>query len=126
MKLIITESQFNKLILEKDNNDFSFDKETVLAFAKIIGLTLKGQNEFSASRAIKNKNTISTILSVLKDPNKREEMVKDLETKGLSMANDVIVKNSEKIISNFNKHAEEVGIDDRLTLKMLLNNVLRK
>jgi hypothetical protein len=128
MKLIITESQYNRLFLkeEKESDNFSFDKETVMAFAKVIGLPLKGQNEFSANRAVNNKDTISMILSILKDANKREEMVKDLESKGLSNANDFIVKNSEKIITNFNKHAEEVGLDERLTLKLLLNNVLRK
>jgi hypothetical protein len=128
MKLIITESQYNRLFLKEENesNDFSFDKETVIAFAKVIGLPLKGQNEFSANRAVNNKDTISMILSILKDANKREEMVKDLESKGLSNANDFIVKNSEKIIINFNKHAEEVGLKDKLTLNILLNNVLRK
>ena len=51
MKIKITESQYNRLFLKEEKEiNFNFDIDTILGFAKLIGLPLKGQNEFLANK----------------------------------------------------------------------------
>ena len=62
MKLIITETQYNRLFLNEEKEvSFNFDNDTILAFGKLIGLPMKGQNGFLADRALDNQEVLSKI-----------------------------------------------------------------
>jgi hypothetical protein len=125
-RLIITETQYQKILMyeEAKTPEFSHSKEVLLAFATIIGCKLKGQNKFSASRALKRKKVLSDILNILKDPNKESELLADLESKGMYQPSDKLIVKSEDIVNKFNQYANEVGLTEKMTLSDLLNSVL--
>lgn len=123
MKIIITESQYNRLLLNEGNEpQFNFDSDTILGFAKLIGLPLKGQNEFLANKALSNKDVLSNIHSIMTSAEDKQNMIDDLENKGMNGAESKLHDNIETIVSNFNKHSK----DKQLNIDTVLNQILRK
>ena len=123
MKIIITESQYNRLFLnENKDTQFNFDSDTILAFAKLIGLPLKGQNKFLADKAIDNKDVLSKIHGIMTSAESKQNMIDDLENKGMNGAESKLHDNIETIVSNFNKYSK----DKQLNLDNVLNKILRK
>ena len=123
MKIIITESQYNRLFLNEEKEvHFNYDVDTILAFAKLIGLPLKGQNEFLANKALGNKDVLSNIHSIMTSAEAKQNMINDLENKGMNGAESKLHDNIETIVSNFNKHSK----DKQLNLDTVLNRILRK
>lgn len=123
MKIIITESQYNRLFLNEEKEvQFNYDVDTILAFAKLIGLPLKGQNEFLADKAIDNKDVLSKIHGIMTSAESKQNMIDDLENKGMNGAESKLHDNIETIVSNFNKHSK----DKQLNLDTVLNRILRK
>ena len=127
MKLIITESQYNRLFLKEEKEvNFNYDGDTILAFGKLIGLPYKGQNSFLADRAIKNKNVLSTIYNIMNSADSKQNMIDDLNNKGMTDADNKLHDNIETIVKNFNSIAKENGFDKSLNLNVVLNKILRK
>jgi hypothetical protein len=134
-KIKITLEQYNKIIAhekdtrllkESENSDFQNTNDVLLGFAKIIGANLTGQNEFIANEALKNKSIMLKIKNIIIDVNEREKMIDDLSKKGLKDANDKIVKSLDKIVSNYNKYANQNKIEDKLNVGEVINKVLKK
>lgn len=123
MKIRITESQYNRLLLKEEKEvQFNFDVDTILGFAKLIGLPLKGQNEFLANRALDNETVLNKIYSIMNNVDKKNEMIDDLNNKGMVDAEKKLHNNIETIVTNFNKYSK--GKD--LKLDLILNKILRK
>jgi hypothetical protein len=123
MKIIITESQYNRLLLNEDKEPkFNFDSDTILGFAKLIGLPLRGQNKFLADKTIENKDVLSKIHTVMTSAEIKQNMIDDLENKGMGGADKKLHDNIETIVLNFNKHSK----DKQLNLDTVLNQILRK
>jgi hypothetical protein len=123
MKIRITESQYNRLILKEEKEiSFNFDNDTILAFGKLIGLPMKGQNDFLANKALNNQDILSNIYSIMSNVDEKNKMIDDLNNKGMEDSNKKLNDNIEKIVNNFNKYStgKELKIDD------VLNKILRK
>jgi len=127
MKLIITESQYNRIFLTEEKElNFNYDNDTILAFGKMIGLDFKGQNGFLADRALKNKNVLSTIYDIMNNAERKKNIIDDLNNKGMKNSDKKLHDNIEKIVNNFNTHAKENGFEKTLNLDIVLNKLLRK
>ena len=127
MKIRITESQYNRLLLKEEKEiNFNYDVDTVLGFAKLIDLPLKGQNEFLANKALKNKEVLSKIYSIMNNVEKKENMIDDLINKGMKNPDKKIISNIDKIINKFNECSKDCGFDKTLELTKVMNKILRK
>jgi len=123
MKIIITESQYNRLFLKEEKEvQFNYDVDTILAFAKLIGLPLKGQNEFLANKALGNKDVLSNIYSIMTSAEAKQNIIDDLENKGMNGAESKLHDNIETIINNFNRYSKK----NQLNVDSVLNKILRK
>ena len=123
MKIIITESQYNRLFLKEEKEvQFKYDVDTILAFAKLIGLPLKGQNEFLANKALSNEDILSNIRSIMTNVDAKQNMIDDLENKGMNGAESKLHDNIETIINNFNRYSKK----NQLNVDSVLNKILRK
>ena len=127
MKIKITESQYNRLLLNEEKEiQFNYDVDTILGFAKLINLPLKGQNEFLANKALKNKEVLSKIHTIMNSVDKKEEIIDDLINKGMKNPDKKIISNIEKIINKFNDCSKDCGFDKTLELTKVMNKFLRK
>ena len=123
MKLIITETQYNRLFLNEEKEvSFNFDNDTILAFGKLIGLPMKGQNGFLADRALDNQEVLSKIYSIMTNVDEKNKIIDDLGNKGMVDSDKKLHDNIELIVKNFNKHSK----DKQLNLDIVLNKILRK
>ena len=123
MKIRITESQYNRLLLSEEKEvNFNFDVDTILGFAKLIGLSLKGQNEFLAKRALDNEAVLTKIYSIMTNVDKKNEIIDDLNNKGMVDADKKLHDNIETVVSNFNKYSK----GKELKMDSVLNKILRK
>jgi hypothetical protein len=123
---ILIHEQKERLVVENKEVSFNHDKLTLMGFAKILGLNLTKQNKIDADKATNSTQVMSNIKSIISDPKKREELIEDLETKGMVEPHKKMVTNYQKIVSNFNQYAKALGMEDELTESGLLNNILRK
>jgi hypothetical protein len=87
---------------------------------------LTKQNKIDADKATNSTQVMSNIKTIISDPKKREELIQDLETKGMIEPHKKMITNYQKIVSNFNQYAKALGMEDELTESGLLNNILRK
>jgi hypothetical protein len=123
MKIRITESQYNRLLLNEEKEvSFNFDNDTILAFGKLIGLPMKGQNDFLANRALGSKDVLSKIYSIMLNLDEKNKIIDDLNNKGMVDSEKKFHDNIEKIVSNFNEYSK----DKELKLDDVLNKILRK
>ena len=123
MKIRITESQYNRLFLNEEKEvSFNFDNDTILAFGKLIGLPMKGQNGFLADRALKNQDVLSKIYSIMSNVDEKNKMIDDLDNKGMKDSDKKLHDNIEKIVNSFNNHSTE----KQLKIDVVLNKILRK
>ncbi len=123
MKIRITESQYNRLFLKEEKDvSFNFDNDTILGFGKLIGLPMKGQNEFLANKALKNQDVLSKIYFIMTNIDDKNKMIDDLGNKGMKDSEKKLHDNIEKIVSNFNNHSTE----KQLNMDIVLNKILRK
>jgi hypothetical protein len=123
---ILIHEQKERMLVEDKDVSFNHDKLTLMGFAKILGLNLTKQNKIDADKATNSIQVMSNIKTIISDPKKREELIQDLENKGMVEPHKKIVTNYQKIVSNFNQYAKALGMEDELTESGLLNNILRK
>jgi hypothetical protein len=123
---ILIHEQKERMLVEDKEISFNHDKLTLMGFAKILGLSLTKQNKIDADKATNSTQVMSNIKTIISDPKKREELIQDLETKGMIEPHKKMITNYQKIVSNFNQYAKSLGMEDELTESGLLNNILRK
>lgn len=128
-KIRITTEQYNKILLHEQNNRINFlnklnegNKEVVLAVSKLMGLNLSGLNKEMAEKALNNKSVMGEILSTFEDENKINDLISNLEEKGMKNAKEKLSTKAKDIINNYNKISEENKIGLKLGI-FIMNNL---
>ena len=132
-KLIITEEQYNRLVLNEQNNRLLTENEQtlntsndiLLGFAKIMGVNLTGFNQHKADNIVKDSKKMLELKKIIQNNDKRQELVNDLTSKGMIEPNDKILTKAEDISNNYNKISNENGFDYNIEFKDLINNLLK-
>ena len=125
MKLKITQKQLDTIILNEQNSRLNIltetTKEVVLSIAMLAGVKLSGQNEFVAKNALKDTKIMSEVKDTLEDDDKINDLVDSMVDKGMKDPKNMLFKNADKIISNFNKNASGENIKQKLDFLSLKN-----
>ena len=128
-KIRITTEQYNKILLHEQNNRINSlnklnegNKEVVLAVSKLMGLNLSGLNKEIAEKALNNKSVMGEILSTFEDENKINDLISNLEEKGMKNAKEKLSTKAKDIINNYNKISEENKIGLKLGI-FIMNNL---
>lgn len=125
MKLKITQKQLDTIILNEQNSRLNIltetTKEVVLSIAMLAGVKLSGQNEFVAKNALKDAKIMSEVKDTLEDDDKINDFVDSMVDKGMKDPKNMLFKNADKIISNFNKNASGENIKQKLDFLSLKN-----
>lgn len=125
MKLKITQKQLDTIILNEQNSRLNIltetTKEVVLSIAMLAGVKLSGQNEFVAKNALKDAKIMSEVKDTLEDDDKINDLVDSMVDKGMKDPKNMLFKNADKIISNFNKNASGKNIKQKLDFLSLKN-----
>jgi hypothetical protein len=128
-KIRITTEQYNKILLHEQNNRLNSskklnegNKEVVLAVSKLMGLNLSGLNKEIAEKALNNKSVMGEILSTFEDENKINDLISNLEEKGMKNAKEKLSTKAKDIINNYNKISEENKIGLKLGI-FIMNNL---
>jgi hypothetical protein len=125
MKLKITQKQLDTIILNEQKNRLNIltetTKEVVLSIAMLAGIKLSGQNEFVAKNALKDAKIMSEVKDTLEDDVKINDLVDSMVDKGMKDPKNMLFKNADKIISNFNKNASGENIKQKLDFLSLKN-----
>lgn len=125
MKLKITQKQLDAIILNEQNSRLNIltetTKEVVLSIAMLAGVKLSGQNEFVAKNALKDAKIMSEVKDTLEDDDKINDLVDSMVDKGMKDPKNMLFKNADKIISNFNKNASGENIKQKLDFLSLKN-----
>lgn len=123
-KIKITQKQYDIIILNEqkrmltesnDKPDYKNDNNVILAFSKLMGMTLSGMNEIDAENALKQETTLSKIHGILSNKEKLNDLIDDLITKGKADAKDDVLVKKHSIIKNFRETIKELGLDLKLT-----------
>ncbi len=128
-KIKITQKQYNTIILNEqkrmitesnDKPDYKNDNNVILAFYKLMGMSLSGMNEIDAEKALKQETTLSNIHGILSNKEKLSTMVDDLIKKyGNDKAKDDVLAKKHTIIKNFRETVKELGLNIKLTPDVL-------
>lgn len=127
MKLKITNKQYQKIIIHEQNSRLSIinegkdektisydDLKVLLTLGKIIGLPLSGQNLHIAEKNIKNEAVLSKIKDIVEDEDRLYDIIDQFNEKGMRSADELLSKNAENIVKEFNKITSELGINKKL------------
>jgi hypothetical protein len=123
-KIKITQKQYDIIILNEqkrmltesnDKPDYKNDNNVVLAFSKLMGMSLSGMNKIDAENALKQETTLNKINGILSNKEKLKDMVDDLITKGKADAMDDVLAKKHTIIKNFREIVKELGLEIKLT-----------
>lgn len=123
-KIKITQKQYDIIILNEqkrmltesnDKPDYKNDNNVVLAFSKLMGMSLSGMNKIDAENALKQETTLNKINGILSNKEKLKDMVDDLITKGKADAMDDVLAKKHTIIKNFRETVKELGLKIKLT-----------
>jgi hypothetical protein len=127
-KIKITQKQYNTIILNEqkrmitegnDKPDYKNDNNVILAFSKLMGMSLSGMNKIDAENALKQELTLNKINGILSNKEKLTAIVDDLITKGKVDAKDDILAKKHTIIKNFRETVKDLGLDIKLTADVL-------
>ena len=123
-KIKITQKQYDTIILNEqkriltesnDKPDYKNDNNVVLAFSKLMGMTLSGMNKIDAENALKQELILNKINGILSNKEKLSTMIDDLITKGKADAKDDVLAKKHTIIKNFRETVKELGLEIKLT-----------
>ena len=123
-KIKITQKQYDIIILNEqkrmltesnDKPDYKNDNNVILAFSKLMGMSLSGMNKIDAENALKQETTLNKINCILSNKEKLNDLVDDLITKGKADAKDDVLVKKHSIIKNFRETIKELGLDLKLT-----------
>jgi hypothetical protein len=121
-KIKITKEQYDRLIISEQkrlvnkNSEILKEniKEIVFGVAKLMGLSLTGQNEIMAKKALNNAESMKKIKDTLEDKNKVEELIDLMKEKGMENYSTILNNESDKIINNFNKISDKQNLGIKL------------
>lgn len=119
-KIKITSEQYTNLLLREQRTRLSSkllnesNKEVLLAVSSLMGVNLSGLNKEIAEKALKDKTIMNKVVSTLENDEKINELISNLEEKGMKNAKDKLSVNSKKIVDNFNENSDK----NNLGLKM--------
>lgn len=123
-KIKITQKQYDIIILNEqkrmltesnDKPDYKNDNNIVLAFSKLMGMSLSGMNKIDAENALKQETTLNKINGILSNKEKLNDLVDDLITKGKADAMDDVLAKKHTIIKNFRETVKDLGLEIKLT-----------
>jgi hypothetical protein len=123
-KIKITQKQYDIIILNEqkrmltesnDKPDYKNDNNVILAFSKLMGMSLSGMNKIDAENALKQESTLNKINGILSNKEKLINMVDDLVTKGKTDAKDDVLAKKHTIIKNFRETVKDLGLEIKLT-----------
>jgi len=123
-KIKITQKQYDIIILNEqkrmltesnDKPDYKNDNNVILAFSKLMGMSLSGMNKIDAENALKQESTLNKINGILSNKEKLINMVDDLVTKGKADAKDDVLAKKHTIIKNFRETVKDLGLEIKLT-----------
>lgn len=123
-KIKITQKQYDIIILNEqkrmltesnDKPDYKNDNNIVLAFSKLMGMSLSGMNKIDAENALKQETTLNKINGILSNKEKLNDLVDDLITKGKADAMDDVLAKKHTIIKNFRETVKDLGLKIKLT-----------
>ena len=123
-KIKITQKQYDIIILNEqkrmltesnDKPDYKNDNNVILAFSKLMGMSLSGMNKIDAENALKQETTLSKIHGILSNKEKLNDLIDDLITKDKADAKDDVLVKKHSIIKNFRETIKELGLDLKLT-----------
>ena len=129
-KIKITQKQYDIIILNEqkrminesnDKPDYKNDNNVILAFSKLMGMSLSGMNKIDAENALKQELTLSKINGILSNKEKLIGIVDDLVAKGKADAKDDVLTKKHTIIKNFRETVKDLGLDIKLTSDVLKN-----
>jgi hypothetical protein len=127
-KIKITESQYNKILLNRQTEALSNQPiinegwgDIVLGVALLLGVKLSGQNEIIGQNAISDDNIMGQIKQTLEDDTKIKELVKSFTDKGMNNPDTRFAKNAKNIVTKFNDIAKTNGKDYRISTKVINN-----
>lgn len=131
-KLKITNEQYNRLILNEhttrilNENESSLNtsNDILLGLAKIMDVNLTGFNLHKAENVIKDSKKMLELKKIIQNPEKRQELIDDLNTKGMINTNDKILYKYSDIADNFNKISKDNGFDYKIDANGFLDNLL--
>ena len=123
-KLIITEKQYNKILVNEaisrtllsENN-----KEVVLGVALLLGMNLSGLNKELAHKYIKNDKVVNNIKTILNNEYKTDELIKNMEEKGMGDVKSLLKSKSRDIVKNFDKFCGPEKHDADMNVKIINN-----
>ena len=123
-KLIITEKQYNKILVNEaisrtllsENN-----KEVVLGVALLLGMNLSGLNKELAHKYIKNDKVVNNIKTILSNEYKTDELIKNMEEKGMGDVKSLLKSKSRDIVKNFDKFCGPEKHDADMNVKIINN-----
>jgi len=130
-KIKITSEQYNKILLHEQhvrtNSLKTLNegiKEVVLGVSMLMGINLTGLNKEQAEKALKDKNVMLEISSTFENESKIDELIKNLEEKGMVNAKEKLSSKANQVITKFNKISEEnnFGINLGLFIMSKLKN----
>jgi hypothetical protein len=131
-KLIITKEQYERLVINEQSSRVIIENEQslntsndiLLGLAKIMGVNLTGFNLHKAENIIKNSKKMLELKKIIQNPEKRQGLIDDLNTKGMISPNDKVLYKSSDIADNFNKISKENGFDYKIDANGLIDNLL--
>jgi hypothetical protein len=132
-KLKITNEQYSRLILKEHNSrllneseqSLNTSNDILLGLAKIMGVNLTGFNSHKAENIIKDSKKMLELKKIIQNPEKRQGLIDDLNTKGMINPNDKVLYKSSDIADNFNKISKENGFDYKIDANGLIDNLLK-
>jgi len=134
-KIRITEAQYTRILLhgkqvrllkEEAKTDMPvLPKNIVFGVAKLLGVQLTGHNKKDAENALNDAETMRDIKRSMEDSNKREELMNDLELKGMKNASERFLNSSDDFVNKFNEQAKIIGVEE-INLSGFMNELLSK
>lgn len=132
-KLKITNEQYSRLILKEHNSrllneseqSLNTSNDILLGLAKIMGVNLTGFNSNKAENIIKDSKKMLELKKIIQNPEKRQGLIDDLNSKGMINPNDKVLYKSTDIADNFNKISKENGFDYKIDANGLIDNLLK-
>ena len=110
-KIIVTESQFNKLISSSSEDEVLEEgfKEILLGAAMLMGLNLNAQNTDIAQDALEKEQVVQQIQNTIENDSTRNKMVSAMENAGVQNAEEKLMDVNKKLLKKLKKKGYTAG-----------------
>jgi hypothetical protein len=128
-KLIITESQYNRVLTTLSNKKplvlTEGRKEVILGISNILmmslGKSLSNYNKIIGDKLMANKEAMTSIKTVFEDADKLNELLGELEEVGMKNPELRLSSNAQKIVDTYNKVATDNNLDLHMDVDVINN-----